>query len=57
MVARRGVKKGVKGVGMSFNPDTKNLFVVYDMQKRGFRMVNLNTLIEAKVNGITIKFI
>ena len=57
MVARRGVKKGVKGVGMSFNPDTKNLFVVYDMQKKGFRMVNLNTLIEAKVNGKTIKFI
>lgn len=54
---RRAVKKGVTGKGMSFDPASKGLMVVYDMQKQSFKMINLNTLIEAKVNGKTIKFI
>ena len=54
---RRDVKKGVKGVGMSFDPMSKGLLVVYDMNRKGFRMINLETLIEAKVNGRTIKFL
>lgn len=33
MTARRGVKKGVKGVGMSYNPEEHDLLIVYDMQK------------------------
>mgnify|MGYP003631937911 CR=1 FL=1 len=53
---RRAVKKGVKGIGMSFDPMSKGLMVVYDMHKQKFRMINLNKLIEAKANGITIKF-
>lgn len=53
---RRGVSKGVKGVGMSFDPLSRGLLTVFDMQKKGFRMINLDTLIEAKVNGKTIKF-
>jgi hypothetical protein len=54
---RRDVKKGVKGVGMSFDPMSKGLLVVYDMHRNGFRMINLDKLIEAKVNGKTIKFL
>jgi len=54
---RRAVKKGVKGVGMSFDPMAKGLMVVYDMRKKAFRMINLEKLIEAKVNGKTIKFL
>jgi hypothetical protein len=56
---RRAVKKGVTGTGkgMSFDPASKGLMVVYDMQKQSFKMINLNTLIEAKVNGKTIKFL
>jgi hypothetical protein len=54
---RRAVKKGVKGVGMSFDPMSKGLLVVYDMHHKGFRMINLDKLIEAKVNGKTIKFL
>ena len=42
---------------MSFDPASKGLMVVYDMQKQSFKMINLNTLIEAKVNGKTIKFL
>jgi hypothetical protein len=48
MVARLGVRKGVKGVGMSFNPSDKGLMVVFDMHKREFRMINLNTITELK---------
>lgn len=33
MSARRGVKKGVTGAGQSYDPKTKNLLTVYDMQK------------------------
>jgi hypothetical protein len=54
--ARRGVTKGVTGKGLSFDPLTKGLLPVYDMHKEGFRMINLNTLKEAKIKGKTIKF-
>jgi hypothetical protein len=33
MNCRRGVKKGVKGVGQSYDPASKNLLTVFDMQK------------------------
>jgi hypothetical protein len=33
MNCRRGVKKGVKGVGMAYNPADYALLNVYDMQK------------------------
>jgi hypothetical protein len=48
MVARLGVRKGVKGIGMSFNPSDKGLMVVFDMHKREFRMINLETIVELK---------
>ena len=50
MNARRGVKKGVKGVGMSYNPTEKGLIVVFDMQKEAFRMVNAKTVLEIKAD-------
>lgn len=50
MNARRGVKKGVKGVGMSYNPTEKDLVVVFDMQKQAFRMVNAKTITEVKAD-------
>lgn len=54
--ARCGVKKGTNGVGLSFDPLTKNLLPVFDMDKQAFRMINLNTLKEVKIKGKTIKF-
>jgi hypothetical protein len=48
MTARLGVKKGIKGVGLKFNPSDHNLMVVYDMHKRAYRMVNLSTIISFK---------
>lgn len=48
MNARRGVKKGVKGVGMSYDPYSKNLIPVYDMQKGAFRIINAETILEIR---------
>ncbi len=50
MNAMRGVMKGVKGVGHSFNPSEKGLLCVYDMKKKDFRFVNLNDVISFKAN-------
>ncbi len=59
MNCRRGVQKGVKGVGLKFDPKEKNLLVVYDMQKinegsdekGAFRMINLSDLKTLKMDG------
>jgi len=51
MVARLNVKKGVKGTGMAYNPIEKGLLPVFDMQKKGFRMINLNTVTELTIKG------
>jgi hypothetical protein len=50
MNAMRGVRKGVKGVGHSFDPSEKGLLCVYDMKKGDFRFVNLNDVISFKAN-------
>jgi hypothetical protein len=55
MNAMRGVRKGVKGVGHSFNPSEKNLLTVYDMQKKDFRFVNLDDVISFKANRKSFK--
>lgn len=55
----KGTRKGVKGVGLKFNAEEKNLIPVYDIQlkKAGnpedkcWRMVNVSTLLELKVNN------
>ena len=51
MVARLNVKKGVNGKGMAYNPIEKGLLPVYDMQKNGFRIINLSTVTELKIKG------
>jgi len=48
MTARLGVRKNLKGVGLSFNPDERNLIVVFDMRKKAYRMINLSTIISMK---------
>jgi hypothetical protein len=50
MNAMRGVRKGVKGVGHSFNPSEKNLLTVYDMKIKEFRFVNLNDVLSFTAN-------
>jgi ABC-type transporter MlaC component len=50
MNCRTGVSKGVKGVGLSYDAASKGLFKVYDMQSKGFRMININTIKALQIN-------
>ena len=50
---RTGVKKGVTGEGMKYSPADYNLIPVYDMQHRGFRMVNIDTLATLVIDKTT----
>ena len=67
MNARLGVKKGVTGVGMAYNPKSKNLMACYDVQKaqemkslgfddvaaakKSYRMINLEGITSLAVSG------
>jgi hypothetical protein len=51
MVARLGVSKGVKGVGLAFNPTAKGLLPVFDVQKNAFRMINISTIQQLQIKG------
>tara|TARA_Y100000310_G_scaffold192298_1_gene192256 strand:+ start:179 stop:436 length:258 start_codon:yes stop_codon:yes gene_type:complete len=51
MVFRTKVTKGVTGEGMKYNPSDYGLRAVYDMQKRDFRMINLNTIQTITAHG------
>jgi hypothetical protein len=50
MNAMRGVRKGVKGVGLNYDAPEKNLLTVYDMKNQGFRSINLDSVLEFKAN-------
>jgi len=49
MVCRLNVKKGVNGKGMNYDPIEKGLLPVYDLDKRGFRMINMKTITSLKI--------
>ena len=53
MICRRGVAKYVKGVGLKFKPEKRDLIGVFDMHKKAYRFINLKTLEQIKVKGIT----
>ena len=50
MNCRINVKKGVKGVGLSYDATLKGLKPVFDMQKGEFRMLNLETIKRLKID-------
>lgn len=52
MTCRLGVSKGVSGAGMPFDPAAYDLVTVYDMRKKGFRHINLRTLMQLRYNGV-----
>ena len=58
MVCRRGVSKGVKGVGRAFDPGAKALLPVYDMQAEGngHRLVPLDALICLRLDGVSYRW-
>ena len=55
MVCRIGVAKYVKGVGLKFKPEERALLGVFDMHKKAYRFINMETLEQIKVKGITYK--
>ena len=51
MVCRRGVTKHLKGGELGYNAKEKDLLSVFDMQKNGYRMISLDSLITLKCHG------
>ena len=51
MSARTGVTKYITGEGLKFSPSKKNLIAVFDMNKQGYRMINLEGLTSLRLNG------
>ena len=48
-------KKGVKGVGLKYNPDKVNNVIVKDLKIHEFRTINVDTLIELNAGGVKYK--
>ena len=48
-------KKGVKGVGLKYNPDAVNNVIVKDLKIHQFRTINVDTLIELNTGGVKYK--
>ena len=57
MNCRIGVKKGVTGEGMKYNPNDHNLIPVYDMQAKGYRMISVDTLQSLVMNKETYEVV
>ena len=52
MTCRFGVKKHLKGGELKFNPLERALLVVFDMQKKAYRMINLETISNINMKGV-----
>jgi hypothetical protein len=52
MNCRLGVQKNLTGAGMGYDPIKKNLMTVWDVQKNGYRMINLESVQAVRVNGV-----
>ena len=51
LIGRLGVRKDVNGTGLKYDPETKHLMTVYDMQNQGWRMINKNSITELQTKG------
>ena len=56
MHCRTGVKRYLKGGSLRFKPSEKGLLPVYDLKKKEYRFVNLNTVISVTYGGKTYQF-
>ena len=58
MNCRLGVtpKTKAKKPGFRYSPGERGLLPVYDIQRQGYRMINLDQIIELRINGKTIDF-
>ena len=51
MLCRTGVRKHLKGGKLKFNPIDRNLINVYDVAKKGYRFINLDSIQSVKIEG------
>lgn len=51
MNARLGVKAYLKGGELPYDPESKGLIPVFDIPKRAYRMVNVNTITKLKIGN------
>jgi hypothetical protein len=51
MNARLGVRAYLKGGELPYDPESKGLIPVYDVQTRDYRMVNVNTITNLKIGN------
>jgi len=49
--ARFGVRKGVTGAGLKYDPALHGNVIVFSMNDNGFRTINLNSIYRIKFNG------
>ena len=56
MICRRGVSKGVTGVGLAYDPMEKGLCTVWDVEAKTFRSINLDGIIRINSEGITWEY-
>lgn len=56
MNCRLGVTKHLKGGELKHNPDDYNHLIVFDMQKKGYRTVSLDTVTIIKFGGKQLTF-
>ena len=52
MICRRGVLRGINGQGQRYDPQQHDLVCVYDMARRGFRMIPLDAILGIKMFGV-----
>ena len=50
-ICRGGVKKGVTGVGLSFDPSKKDLLGIWDVSAKGHRFIDLLSIKEVRITG------
>lgn len=51
MTARFGVKKHLKGGELSYDAESMNYLIVFDVEKEAYRTINLDKLIFLRYNG------
>ena len=55
-VVNWGGNKQITGSGLKFDPEAKRLLPVFDVNKKAYRMVNLETIMELRFGGKIYKF-
>jgi hypothetical protein len=48
MIARLGVKSHLKGGELTYNPSERNNLIVFDLEKREYRTIKFDNLLEIK---------